>query len=69
LAQHGRTVLPRSHAESIAPRDLPDVEELIMAIGEYIDRHNDNPKPFVWTARATDILEKVKRARKALNNG
>jgi transposase len=45
------------------------VEELIMAIGEYIDRHNDNPKPFVWTARATDILEKVKRTRKALNNG
>jgi hypothetical protein len=37
-----------------------------MAIGEYIDKHNDNPKPFVWTAKATDILEKVKRARKAL---
>jgi hypothetical protein len=30
-----------------------------MAIGQYIDKHNDNPKPFVWTARATDILEKV----------
>ena len=41
-----------------------DVEELIMAIGEYIDKHNDNPKPFVWTAKATDIIEKVKRARK-----
>ena len=46
-----------------------DVEELITAIGEYIDRHNDSPKPFVWTAKASDILEKVKRARKALNNG
>jgi len=46
-----------------------DVEELIMAIGEYIDKHNDNPKPFVWTAKATDILEKVKRARKALDIG
>jgi transposase len=46
-----------------------DVEELIMAIGEYIDRHNHNPKPFVWTAKASDILEKVKRARMALNNG
>ena len=44
-----------------------DVEELIMAIGEYIDKHNDRPKPFVWTAKASDILEKVKRARKALN--
>jgi transposase len=46
-----------------------DVEELIMAIGEYIDRHNEKPKPFVWTAKAADILEKVKRARKALDIG
>jgi transposase len=45
------------------------VEELIMAIGEYIDKHNHNPKPFVWTAKAADILEKVKRARKALDIG
>lgn len=46
-----------------------DVEDLVVAIGEYIDKHNDNPKPFVWTAKATDILEKVKRARKALDIG
>ena len=44
-----------------------DLEELIMAIGTYIDGHNQNPKPFIWTARATDILEKVKRARRSLN--
>ena len=44
-----------------------DVEELIMEIGNYIDRHNQNPKPFIWTARAADILEKVKRARRTLN--
>jgi transposase len=44
-----------------------DLEELIMAIGTYIDRHNENPKPFIWTARASDILEKVKRARRTLN--
>jgi transposase len=45
-----------------------DVEELIMAIGDYVDQHNRNPKPFVWTAKASDILEKVKRARAALDN-
>ena len=44
-----------------------DVEELITAIETYIDHHNDNPKPFIWTARAADILEKVKRARRILN--
>jgi transposase len=46
-----------------------DVEELVMAIDQYIDKHNGKPKPFVWTAKATDILEKVKRARKALDIG
>ena len=44
------------------------VEELIEAIGEYIDHHNQNPKPFIWTAKAADILEKVKRARAVLHN-
>ena len=44
-----------------------DVEELITAIGDYIDHHNHSPKPFIWTARAADILEKVKRARRTLH--
>ncbi len=44
------------------------VEELIAAIDQYIDCHNENPKPFIWTAKATDILEKVKRARATLHN-
>jgi hypothetical protein len=38
-----------------------------MAIATYIDRHHESPKPFIWTARASDILEKVKRARRTLN--
>ena len=46
-----------------------DVEELIAAIDDYVDRHNSEPKPFIWTASATDILEKVKRARAALDKG
>ena len=45
-----------------------DFEQLIMAIGEYIDRHNKSPNPFIWTAKAADILEKVKRPRAALHN-
>ena len=44
-----------------------DLEQLIMAIGNYIDVHNQNPKPFIWTAKASDILEKVTRARTSLN--
>ena len=45
-----------------------DVEELVMAIIDYIGKHNRNPKAFIWTAKATDILEKVMRARAALDN-
>ncbi len=43
------------------------LEQLITAIGDYIDHHNANPKPFIWAAKASDILEKVTRARAALH--
>jgi transposase len=43
------------------------VEQLIAAIRAYIDEHNANPKSFVWTAKAQDILEKVRRARAVLD--
>lgn len=44
-----------------------NVDDLIGAIDEYIHQHNRNPKPFIWTAEANDILAKVKRARKSLD--
>ena len=44
-----------------------NVAELIQTIETYIALHNTKPKPFVWTAKASDILEKVKRARAASN--
>lgn len=40
--------------------------DLVDAIHAFLDSHNDDPKPFIWTAKASDILEKVKRAQKAL---
>jgi len=44
------------------------VAELEKAILAYIEQHNREPKPFIWTAKANDILEKVKRARTVLHN-
>jgi len=44
------------------------VPELIAAILGYVDRSNDDPKPFVWTKSADEILDKVGRARAALDN-
>ena len=43
------------------------VDELIQAITDYVAQHNVNPKPFIWTATASDTLEKVKRARTKLD--
>ncbi len=45
------------------------VGDLIAAIHEYLARHNEAPKPFIWTKTASDILEKVTRARQALVKG
>ncbi len=44
-----------------------NVPELIETIEHYVAQHNINPKPFVWTAKASDILEKVKRARSSFH--
>ncbi|MEP6963540.1 MAG: hypothetical protein ABI995_15780 [Acidobacteriota bacterium] len=42
--------------------------DLVQAIDNYGDGHNEKPKPFIWPASANDILEKAKRARKDLVN-
>ncbi len=42
------------------------VPDLIAAIEAYLQANNDEPKPFVWTATADEILEKVRRGRVAL---
>jgi transposase len=35
--------------------------QLVAAIKNYLQHNNDNPKPFVWTKTADEILESVKR--------
>ena len=37
------------------------VKELETAIREYIDVHNEDPKPFVWTKTADQILASIAR--------
>lgn len=43
------------------------VQQLIAAIMDYIAQHNKNPSSFAWTAKAEDILVKVRRARTVLD--
>ena len=42
------------------------VPDLVSALEEYLAYYNENPTPFVWTAKANDILRKVERAQKKL---
>jgi len=43
------------------------VQDLELALHHYVRLHNQSPKPFIWTKTATDILQKVTRARQATN--
>jgi len=36
---------------------------LITALEDYLAHYNKEPTPFVWTAKAKDILMKVQRTR------
>lgn len=44
------------------------VPELITAIEHYVAHHNERPKPFIWTAKANDVLQKVIRANRRLSS-
>src|SRR5712672_594972 len=45
-----------------------NVAELKSAIMEYLENHNTDPKPFIWIKSAGQILEKVARAKQALES-
>ena len=44
------------------------VADLEAAIENYLEQHNTDPKPFVWTAQTDKILKKVTRAKQALES-
>jgi transposase len=45
---------------------FPSVPDLVAAINEYLEAHNSDPKPFIWTASVEAILEKVGRCKAVL---
>jgi len=44
-----------------------NVPELIAAIQEYLEHHNQNPRIFTWTASVEHILTKVAKCKEALD--
>jgi hypothetical protein len=42
------------------------VNDVIDAVMEYIQLHNQDSTPYLWKAKAEEVIEKVKRARATL---
>ena len=49
-------------------RSAETVAALEQDLARYLDRRNENPKPFHWKANPIEILQKVKRAWKSLHD-
>ena len=43
------------------------VQELIVAIQDYMRNHNQNPRIFVWTASVKNIMTKISKCKEALD--
>ena len=43
------------------------VPELIAAINEYLENHNQNPKVFIWSASVEKILAKITKCKEVLD--
>ena len=54
--------------DRLRPGVFTSVSELEDAIKEYVACHNEDPKPFIWTKSARDILQKVIRANSKLSS-
>ena len=61
VAQRGRDLLRQ--ADPAAPRrgSFPSLVALQEAINRFLEEHNRDPRPFVWTADPDAIVEKVRR--------
>jgi len=56
-------------AKRIHRGSFKNVKELIIAIKQYIDSHNQNPKAFVWTASVENIMRKISKCKDLLETG
>lgn len=66
VVAQGRAVFSDIPENRIKRDSFTSVADLEQAIAQYIEHHNKNPKPFIWTASADDILAKVTRAKVVL---
>src|SRR3990172_1462117 len=54
--------------KAIRRASFASVTDLQAAITQFLAAWNQNPKPFVWTAKVEDIIKKIERARAKLEH-
>ena len=52
--------------KAVGRGSFSSVPSLIDAVVEFIEQWNQKPKPLVWTAKAEDILAKIQRGQRRL---
>lgn len=55
---------PAITTERLRRSIFTSVPELVAAINIYIAHHNTNPKPFTWSRKTRESLQKVIRANR-----
>ena len=68
LAQPRRTLVRRTDHQETAPRHPHLGRQLNTDIRAWIDNWNDNPRPYVWTKTADQILESVANYCRRIND-
>jgi putative transposase len=53
--------------QAIRRGSFESVRQLISSIQRYVDQYNVHKRPFMWTATADSILEKISRLCKAIS--
>ena len=61
VPQFGGALVRAAHGKQIRRGIFRSTRELETTIRNYIDAHNEHPKPFIWTKTADEILASVAR--------
>ena len=61
LDQPGRTLVRRTHPQKLRRGVHTSTRQLEADIRSFIERHNENPRPYKWVKSADEILSSVKR--------
>jgi len=63
VAREGKTTTMAANVQRSVRTFTRIVEDLRLAIDEYLRVHNRDPKPFVWTASVQSIIDKLNRCK------